>query len=240
MGRIVLLFTSLIAMTALTICAYWFELNGQTTIASLNRLPVLFSPANYVYLLVIVIFASFFIWLVNYYKNRHSALFISPLQTALFIFISVLQICGLLTWHHELYNTSIVMLVLQLLFLFGLYVTYPLNKEGIHNRLPIALFLSWTFFFFFAIISFILVSYEWSALGLSNAFWAVVVMTVSTAIALHLRYHHDDIVSPLVFIWGFINIVIKNGFEELLVSTAALFLCGVLIAGIFFMKKTRK
>jgi hypothetical protein len=42
----------------------------------------------------------------------------------------------------------------------------------------------------------------------------------------------------LVFIWAFVGIAVRNGFEELLVSTAALFLSAVMLAGIIFMKKS--
>lgn len=237
MVRIFLLFTSLIIMAAFTISAFWLELNGEATIDILNRLPLLFSPANYVYLLWFVIFASLFVWNVKHYKNRHTSLRISTLQTGLFVGISLLQVAFLFIWHHELYISALIFLVLQLLSLFGLYKTYPLNEEGIQLRIPIAAFLGWSLFLFFALISYTLVFFEWPGFGLSNALWAVILMTIGTASTLHLRYHYSDIISPLVFIWGYLGITFTNSFEELLVSTAALFLCGVMVAGILFMKK---
>ncbi|MEK4230785.1 hypothetical protein [Solibacillus sp. FSL H8-0538] len=238
MDRIVLLFTSLIVIATFTTCAYWFELNGQATIEILNRLPILFLPASYVYMLWIVIFVSLFVWMINYYKNRHTPLRVSTLQTALFVCISVLQVATLFTWHSELYIASITFLALQLLSMFGLYMTYPLNREGIHLRMPIAALLSWSLMLFLVFIRYIHVFFEWPDFGFSNALWAVIIMTIGTAFALHLRYHHFDIISPLVFIWSYIGIIIAYGFEELLVSTAAFFLCGVMIVGIIFMKKT--
>jgi hypothetical protein len=44
----------------------------------------------------------------------------------------------------------------------------------------------------------------------------------------------------LVFIWAFVGIAVRNGFDELLVSTAALFLSAVMLAGIIFMKKSMR
>lgn len=79
--------------------------------------------------------------------------------------------------------------------------------------------------------------YQWSGFGISNALWAVIVMTVGTAIALHLRYHHFDVAYPIVFVWCYIGIAVQNGFDELLVTTAALFLAGVMIVGVFLIKR---
>ena len=62
---------------------------------------------------------------------------------------------------------------------------------------------------------------------MSDPLWAVIMMTVGTALALHIRFHHFDIAYVFVFIWAFIGIAVRNGFEEFLVSTAALFLSAV-------------
>ncbi len=85
--------------------------------------------------------------------------------------------------------------------------------------------------------SFTLTSYEWNGFGLSNPLWAVILLTIGVVIALHIRYHHFDIVYPSVFIWAFVGIAFHNHLDELLVTTAALFLCGVLVVGILFVKK---
>ena len=76
-------------------------------------------------------------------------------------------------------------------------------------------------------------------MGLSDPLWAVIMLTFGTAVALHLRFHYDDILFPIIYIWAFIGIAFKNGFEELLVTTAALFLSGVLVVGIIFIKKQK-
>ena len=85
--------------------------------------------------------------------------------------------------------------------------------------------------------SFTLTAYEWNGFGLSNPLWAVILLTIGTGIALYIRYHHFDIAYPSVFIWAYLGIALHNGFDELLVTTAALFLCGVLLVGILFIKK---
>ena len=79
--------------------------------------------------------------------------------------------------------------------------------------------------------------HNWSAFGLSDPLWAVIMLTIATAFALHFVYHYTDIPLGLVFIWTFVGIAMKNGFEELFVSVAALFLSAVIFGFIVWVKQ---
>lgn len=238
MGRLIILFTSVIVATLFTINAFWLQLNGHSTIDIINRLPLLFAPANYVYYIWFIVFIFLFLWIYHYYKFRGTEFFITNLQTMLFVVVVILQIASLWSWHLEYFVLSTVILLIQVVVLFGLYFSYPLKKEWFTLRMPIAFFFSWATFLLILYGSYLLVDLQWSGFGISYALWAVIVMTLGTAIALHLRYHHFDIVYPIVFIWCYVGIAVQNGFDELLVSTAALFLAGVMLVGVFFIKKT--
>lgn len=237
MGRLILLFISVIVATLFTINAFWLQLNGHSTIDIINRLPLLFAPANYVYYIWFIVFIFLFLWVYNYLKLRRTDLIISNLQTMLFLVAVILQIASLWSWHSEYFVLSAVILLIQVIVLFALYYTYPLKKELFTIRMPIALFFSWSTFLLILNCSYLLVDLQWSGFGISYALWAVIIMTLGTAIALHLRYHHFDIVFPIVFIWCYIGIAVQNGLDELLVTTAALFLAGVMIVGVFLIKK---
>jgi hypothetical protein len=238
MGRLILLFISVIVATIFISNTFWLQFKGHSTIDIIERLPLLLAPANYVYYIWIIIFIFLFYWIYNYINLRHTDLFISKLQTILFILIVILQFASLWSWHSDYIALSIVTLFFQILMQFGLYLTYPLKKELFKLRMPIAIYFSWSTFILILICCYLLVDIQWSGFGLSNALWAVIAMTFGTGIALHLRYHHYDIAYPIVFIWCYIGIAVSNGLSELLVTTAALFLIGVLIVGIFFIRKT--
>ena len=240
MGRIIILLISLIVLSIYSITAFWIGINDITTINSIERLPLLFSPASFVYLFIFVLFASLFFYVWRAFTNRQTVFAITRLQMLLFVIACALQIAFFYVWHHELYMLAFILFALQLLSLFGLHMTYPFYKEYINLRIPIAMWLGWNLFFVFIIISYITVYYGWHGLGLSNALWVVIMLTIGTATALHLRYHHFDRIIPSVFILGYVGIAIANGFDELFVSTAALFLCGVMIVGILFMEKKKK
>lgn len=240
MGRLIVLIISTIVATVYTLKVFWLQLNGQSTIEIINRLPVLFTPAVYVFALWFVIFAFLFVWCFHYSKYSKLNNDISTLQTSLYVLAIIFQIISLYNFHQENLYTSLVLLVLQVLSLFGLYLTYPLTKESIKLRIPIALYFGWTLFLFILHLCYILVSIEWQGFGLSNALWAVIFLTLGTAAAMHLRYHHYDIAFPVVFVWCYLGIAIANGFDELLVTIAALFLIGVMIVGNLYVKKGKK
>ncbi len=237
MRRISIITISLIVATLFTINAFWLQLHGTTTIDIINRLPILFAPANYVYYIWFPVFIFLFLWVKNYLPLRQSDQFITFVQTVLFLCTLSFQITYLLCWHSEQLIAASVLLILQLISVSALYLTYPLKKELFKLRLPISIYFSWTTFLFILYIWYILIDNGWQGFGLSNALWAVIIMTFGTAVALHLRFHHFDIAFPMVFIWCYIGIAFANGFGELLVTTAALFLSGVMVVGILFMKK---
>ena len=240
MRRIIILLIALIVLSAYSITAFWFGINDITTIHSIARLPLLFSPASFTYLFIFVLLASLFFYVWCAFANRQTHFAITKLQTCLFVIACVLQVIFLYVWHHNLYMPACILFALQLLSLFGLHMTYPFRKEYIQYRMPIAMWLGWNLFFIFIIISYLAVYYGWHGFGLSHALWAVITLTIGTATALHIRYHHFDRITPAVFIVGYAGIAIANGFDQLFVSTAALFLCGVMLVGILLMEKKKK
>ena len=240
MGRIITLLISLIVLSIYSITAFWMGINDITTIHSIERLPLLFSPASFFYSFTFVVFVSLFFYVWRAFTNRQTIFAITRLQVLLFVIACALQIAFFYAWHYELYIPAFILFALQLLSLFGLHMTYPFHREHINLRIPIAMWLGWNLFFLFIIISYICVYYGWHGFGLSNALWSVIMLTVGTATALHLRYHHFDRITPAIFILGYVGIAIANGFDELFVSTAALFLCGVMVVGILFMEKKKK
>ncbi len=237
MVRLIIILISIVVAAIFTVNVFWLPINGYTTIKIYNRLPVLFAPSNYVFIIWIVIYAFLLLWIVKYIKSRKLNEVVTPVQTLLFVLTVILQITSIISWNYEHFIPSIILLGLQVVTLFILYLTYPLNKKSIQSRYPIAIYLSWTFYLFILDICYVIVHIQWHGFGLSNALWCVLVMTFGTTAIMHLRYHHHDVASPIVFIWCYIGIAVANGFDELLVATAALFLSGVMIVGILFMKK---
>lgn len=238
MLRIILMTLAFIAVIAVNAAANILPINGQTTGEVSNRLTVLITPPGYVFSIWGIIYFGLAIWIagfwVRYVKEQQKP---SNTIALFFILSAAFNITWLLLWHYEIFIWSIVAMIGYLASLIGLYLQYTNEERKLTERMPIAINFGWVSVATIVNISYVLTYYNWNGWGLSNELWTVIMLTVATALALHIRFHHSDIPYALVFVWAFIGIAIKNGTGELLVMTASLFLTGVILTGIFLIKK---
>ena len=238
MFKIILLILFFISTVIVKLLSILLPINGQTTGEIFNRLPVFFTPANYVFYIWIFIFISLGLWIWNIMKDYKSSSPIPLKRVLLYGVTSILYILTIFSWHYEQFDYAFATLTVLLGCLFLLYLTYPLDDVNRKRRLPISLFLGWTFMSFFTNLSYLLTYYEFGRFGMTKSLWGVIFLTIATAIALHFRYHYFDRLISVVFIWTFIGVAIHHNFNQLLLSSASLFLSCVLIVGIIFLKKT--
>lgn len=238
MFRLILMTIAFLAIVTVNALANILPINGQTTGEISNRLPVLFTPAGYVFSIWGVIYILLAFWIVGFWirfkKNKELP---SIAISFYFILSAVANITWLLLWHYEFFVWSIAAMLVYLVSLILLYLQYKNNQNKITERLPISVNMGWISVATIANISYVLTYYNWSGWGLSNELWAVIMLTVATALALHIRFHHSDIPFATVFVWAFFGIAIKHGLDEMLVTTASLFLSGVIVTGILLIKK---
>ncbi|WP_338152472.1 tryptophan-rich sensory protein [Indiicoccus explosivorum] len=229
-----LLTLALAGMIAMSLASFFMPLNGRTTGEIAERLPVLFMPAGYALLIWIVIYLLLVRWAAFYWKNASGKGRPSRRVSFLFIASGFFHISWLAAWHYGHFLLALVLAAGYLLALACLYFQYG---PGSRQRVPISVIFGWVTAIFISNTAYVLTYYSWSGWGISDALWTVIMMTIAAAAALHVRFHYADIAYPVVFIWLFIGIAVKNGFNEMLVSVASLFLSGVLLVGIFFIKK---
>ncbi|MBK3495780.1 tryptophan-rich sensory protein [Viridibacillus sp. YIM B01967] len=240
MGRLLIITIAYIAMIAVNAAANILPLNGQTTGEISDSYSVLFTPAKYVFSIWGFIYIILAYWIYKHWQHRQRKNTISIQQTLFFTASSLLNILWIFFWHYSYFKTSVVVMLLLLACLALLYFSYSHDRHSCSERIPISIYFAWISIATFTNIAFVFTYNHWSGLGFSDPLWTVIMLTFGTAIALHIRFHHFDITYPIVFIWAYIGIAMKNGFEELLVTTAALFLSGVLLAGILFIKKQKE
>ena len=238
MVKIILLILSFIATITVHILANTLPINGQTTESILNRLPIFFTPAHYVFFIWIIIYILLACWIWNSIKEYWATRQLPLKRVLLFAVTSIFQIAWILFWHFELFNYSIVMLFALLGTLFLLYISYPTQQQNWMSRLPISIYIGWIFIETFINLDYLLTYYEFGGLGMTKSLWTVIILTIATAIALHFRYHYEDRVIVVTFIWSFIGLAVRHLLNELLISTASIFLSCVLVVGILFIKKT--
>lgn len=238
MFRLILMTIAFLAIVTVNALANILPINGQTTGEISNRLPVLFTPAGYVFSIWSVIYILLAIWIVGFWvRFKKDKKLPSPAISLYFILSAGANITWLLLWHYEYFAWSVVAMLVYLGSLILLYLQYNNNERKLTERLPISVNMGWISVATITNISYVLTYFNWSGWGLSNQLWAVIMLTLATAIALHVRFHYSDIPFALVFVWAFIGIAVKHGLDELLVTTASLFLSGVIVTGILLIKK---
>lgn len=237
MIRILFMTIAFIAVVVMNTLANTLPLNGQTTGEISNRLLVLFTPAGYVFSIWSIIYLLLAVWIIAFWVRFKKGETPSSKIALFFILSCFFNISWLLLWHYEFFAWSIVAMLGYLVSLIALYLQYRNSERTFTERLPISVNMGWISVATIANISFVLTYYNWSGWGLSDQLWTVIMLTVATALALHIRFHHFDIPFAAVFIWAFIGIAVKHGTGEMLVTTASLFLSGVILTGILLIKK---
>lgn len=237
MARILLMTIAYIGIIAMNSLANILPLNGQTTGDISNRLPVLFTPAGYVFSIWSVIYILLAIWIIGFWIRYKKGEVPTVKITLFFTLSAVFNIVWLFLWHYEFFAWSVVVIFAYLVSLIALYLQYKNSERKFTERLPISINMGWLSVAAITNVSFALTYYNWSGWGLSDQLWAVIMLTVATALALHIRFHYSDIPYALVFIWAFVGIAVKHGTNELLVTTASLFLSGVILTGVLLIKK---
>lgn len=238
MLRMMMMTLSLVVTIVVYATVNLLPLNEGTTWELAHRLPVLFTPASYVFSIWAVIYILLAFWIVDFRQiHRNVDLTMRNRRAFLFIFSCIFNIAWIFLWHSEHFNWMIISKLMLLVLLLGLYFTYPKMENRLFGRIPISVYLGWTFISMITNTSYVLTLRGWSGWGLSDPLWTVIYLTIGTAIALHFMYHHGDFMLNAVFVWTFIGIAVKNGVDELFVSTAALFLSAVIFFGFSMMKK---
>lgn len=233
----------LFIMTLLVLSSFFISIsaeikpfNNKTTLEIINRLPAILIPANFVFFFSFLIYIFLICWLYGFWRNKHKASKgMQNYRAFIFSAISILHIIYIYLGHYELFISAIVMSIVILLLLSALYFSYPKRENTLTDRLPISLYFGWHLFNFMLLMNYTLTLHEWSGWGISQPLWAVIYLTIMTAIGLHFLYHHNDFALNSVFVIGFIGISIKNGFDSLFVTIAALFLSVVIVVGFFIL-----
>lgn len=240
MFRLIIMVLFFISSFLITMTAELVPFNNRTATEIMNRLPVILVPANYVFIIWIITFLFLGFWIYGFYRQKvQQSQKTLSFQSVLFCASLILNSLFILLWHYEYFFAAVAITVVLLVMISILYFTYPKTENQFYGRLPISLYLGWIVFSFMFLSNYTLTLIAWSGWGISQTLWAVIFLTIVTAIGLHLLYHHNDFAFNLVIIWGFIGIAVKNGFDSLFVSTACLFLSAVIIACFFIFNQKR-
>ena len=194
-------------------------INNKTTGELSDQYPNLFVPAGLTFSiwgLIYILLAIFTIYsVIIAIKKDAAGSFINKIGL-LFFLSCIANMAWIFAWHYEIVPLSLVIMLLLLGFLIAIYMRLgvgnkgPAKKEQYLVHLPFSVYLGWITIATIANVTALLVDVNWSRFGLSEQFWAVVVIVVGIAIALSVLLRRQDIYYCLVVDWALLGILVKR------------------------------
>ncbi|CAM3880339.1 TspO/MBR family protein [Mesobacillus thioparans] len=234
MGRFLLILLATIVVVVVNALANILPINGQNTGEISNRLDVLFTPAGYVFGIWGLIYFLLFIWTIRQFPASRRNLPVYQKSTPFYVLSSVLNTAWILLWHYEFFLLTVFVMIGLLLTLIRLYQLIKNEEHSFWDLLPFSVYLGWISVATIANISYYLKYIGWNGFGLTDVAWTLTMLVVATLLAIYFHYKNEDRIYPLVFIWAFIGIGVKNAAAHPLVSTTSYVLSAIILITILF------
>ena len=185
-------------------------INGKTTGELSNRIEVVITPAGYAFSIWSLIYILIGIWIVRQYpRNRHRLPVYTNTSTA-FIISGLLNCAWILVWHYELFITSLAVMVAYLISLIILYKQMKRSNPGFFDIAPFSINLGWVSVATIVNTAYVLKDNGWDGFGYSDEVWTIIMLIIGAGLAITFKIEESDYLYPLVFVWAFIAIGIKN------------------------------
>ncbi|KMM35872.1 TspO/MBR family protein [Guptibacillus hwajinpoensis] len=242
MGKFLINLAAYLLVVTVNGLANSLPLNGQTTGEISNKLNVLFTPAGYVFSIWGLIYILLGIWVIRQFPASRRKLPIYQETSGLFVLSSLLNTLWIFMWHYEFFGLSVIVMLLLLITLIRLYVSVKTAGASFLDLLPFSVYLGWISVATIANISYYLTYVNWDGFGISDSIWTVLLLLVATILALVFLKNENDWVYPLVFVWAFVGIGIKNQNADvpLVVYSSFTLAAFIFIITIVYTFKSRK
>ncbi|WP_082235388.1 TspO/MBR family protein [Halobacillus massiliensis] len=242
MGKLIFNIIAFLLVVTVNGLANALPLNGQTTGEISNRLNVLFTPAGYVFSIWGLIYLLLAVWIIRQIPASRRGLPVYQKTSALFVLSSVLNSLWIFMWHYEFFGLSVLVMISLLITLVHLYVRLQESEASFFDRLPFSVYLGWVSVATIANVSYFLNYIEWNGFGIPASIWTFELLLIATGLALYFMVSEQDWVYPLVFVWAFIGIGVKNqnGDVPLVVYSSYILAVIILLAVIVYVIKNKR
>jgi hypothetical protein len=171
-------------------------------------------------------------------------------SAALFLITCLANIGWIFSWQYRVLLLSLVCMVVLLLMLIAAYVRLGVGNskaravEKYMVHLPFSVYFGWISIATIANGTALLVNYKWQRFGLSESFWAILMIAIGVVLGLVFLLSRKDIFYTLVIDWAVLGILLKRtavgGAEGQGVVVAAIIGICVLSLGILVQVIRRK
>lgn len=195
-------------------------INGKDPGEISDQYPNLFVPSGLtfsVWGIIYILLGLFVIYgLVSAFrKSSHQEVFLGRIGI-LFFLSSLFNIGWIFFWHYGFVGISLIMMALLFITLLSIYLRLGIGKSQARSsekgmvHIAFSVYLGWITIATIANVTALLVDIGWNRFGLSQQFWAVLVIAVGIIIALAVMFSRNDIYYGLVVDWAILGILLKR------------------------------
>ena len=220
---------NLLGFAFLMYASYLFRSNQSAFDKDLNPL---FNPAPYSFGIWIVIYIALIIWIIKgfFAKDKIKEMY---LKISLW-FVACMILNGVTVLLPTTF--SVIMIIGALITSLVIYNTVDKFNIAKRYRIPFSLLSGWLSVATIVNISkFLRNMGVTNILGINQVGWTNTLLVVGCILAILFTIIRNDIVYPLVFIWGYIAIAVQNKDINSIIYTASA-TCVIIIIGIIYGK----
>lgn len=233
----ILAFALVIVMNTLAVT---LPLNNQSTEQISNRLDIMITPAGYVFSIWSLIYLLLAIWIIRQFPKDRRNLPLYQETSGLFVLSCLLNSAWILVWHYNYFLLSVFVMIGLLLTLIALYKRIRSTGPSLLDSASFSIYLGWISIATIVNITYYLTDIGWNGFGIPELVWAYLGLIAATLLAFWFRITQHDLLYPLVFVWAFIGIGVKNMAEHSTYSYTAYALAAIILIFALVYKRTRK
>lgn len=247
---------ALISTITINALASILPLNGMDTGQLSDMYPNLFVPAGFTFSIWAVIYSlliGFAVYSLMMACSKHADDTYLSLIGPFFLYSSIANIAWIFAWHWTRTALSLLIMLALLATLIVIYVRLHIGTEtssAAHFtwvKLPFSVYLGWITVATIANVTVLLVDIGWNRFGLSEAFWASLVIILGALLTTFIIIIRKDVGYSLVVIWAFFGIYSKRLEYDFPPDTAVeitsligmVFIASVLLIRLFAFKRRR-
>ncbi|MCA1056013.1 tryptophan-rich sensory protein [Rossellomorea aquimaris] len=238
MKKLILNILAYLLVIVMNTLAVTLPLNNQSTSEISDRLDILLTPAGYVFSIWSLIYLLLGIWIIRQFPKRRRDLPLYQHTSGLFILSCLLNSGWILVWHYNYFLISVFVMIGLFLTLAALYRAVKETDPSLLDRAPFSVYLGWI-----SIAMLVNILYYFTDIGLigegsAGLYWSLAGLLIATILAIWVRVTQRDWLYPLVFVWAFIGIGVKNAGEHAgYAYTAYALALLILLVTLFYRKR---
>ena len=211
-GLVLTLFSNVLANT--------IPIGGITTGDVADSYSNLFAPAGLTFSIWGVIYVLLLVFTI--YQGRGLFGQAAPDESVLravgpwFLIAGIANASWIFAFHYRRIPLSTVLIVALLIALLIGYLRLGIGMRRAERVvklavfIPFSVYIGWVIVATAANVTLLLVDLGWGGFGLSEQFWAIVVIAVGALVGLYALFARADIPLALVVVWAYAGIVIKR------------------------------